>query len=115
MTQQLPEAVPVFAALGDPVRFAIVARLCDDGPLPTIVLKQGTELSRQAITKHLRVLEQAGILRSDRMGRDRAWGIDGQALAMTSDTLARISALWDARLERLRALVERDEVDDRSR
>jgi len=101
-----PDAVPLFAALGDPVRFAIVARLCDDGPLPTIVLKQGTQLSRQAVTKHLQVLEQVGLVRSDRVGRDRSWQIEIKALARTRDILDRIAAQWDTRLERLRALVE---------
>jgi len=103
------EAVPVFAALGDPVRLAIVARLCDDGPLPTIALKHGTRLTRQAVTKHLRILEAVGVVRSDRVGRDRAWRIETKALARTRDTLDRISAQWDARLERLRAMVEDEE------
>jgi DNA-binding transcriptional ArsR family regulator len=103
---RLPDAASVFAALGDPVRFAIVARLCDDGPLPTIALKQSAKLSRQAVTKHLRVLEEVGLVRSDRAGRDRAWRIESKALAKTRDTLDRISAQWDARLERLRVLVE---------
>ena len=102
-------AVPVFAALGDPVRFAIVARLCDDGPLPTIALKQDTQLSRQAVTKHLKVLEDVGLVRSDRIGRDRSWRIEGKVLSSTRDHLERISAQWDARLERLRVLVEEDD------
>ena len=69
-------------------------------------MKQGTRLSRQAITKHLRILEEVGLVRSDRVGRDRSWQIEGKALARTRDTLDRISAQWDTRLERLRALVE---------
>jgi DNA-binding transcriptional ArsR family regulator len=99
-------AAPVFAALGDSVRLAIVAQLCAGGPLPTIRLKQRTDLSRQAITKHLRILEEAGLVRSDRVGRDRAWRIEPHQLARTRDYLERISAQWDARLERLRAFVE---------
>jgi DNA-binding transcriptional ArsR family regulator len=111
MVQQMrvarsPDALPVFAALGDPVRFGIVTRLCNGGPLPTIALKQGTPLSRQAVTKHLKILEQVGLVRSDRVGRDRSWRIEIKALARTRDYLDRISAQWDARLERLRALVE---------
>ena len=100
------EALPVFAALGDPVRFGIMTRLCDDGPLPTIALKQGTRLSRQAVTKHLNILEQVGLVRSDRVGRDRSWQIESKALTRTRDFLDRISAQWDARLARLRTLVE---------
>ena len=99
-------AVPVFAALGDPVRLAIVMRLCADGPMPTMRLTQRSAISRQAVTKHLRVLEEAGLVRSDRVGRDRAWRIEPNQLIRTRDYLERISAQWDARLERLRALVE---------
>lgn len=98
----------VFAALGDSVRLAIVARLCDDGPLPTIQLKQGTNLSRQAVTKHLRILEDVGLVRSRRVGRDRSWRIEARQLAKTRAYLDRISALWDARLERLRTFIEND-------
>jgi DNA-binding transcriptional ArsR family regulator len=108
---QASDAATVFAALGDPVRFAIVARLCDDGPLPTIALKAGTSLSRQAVTKHLRVLEEVGLVRSDRVGRDRSWRVESEGLARTRDHLARISAQWDARLERLRAMVEGEDED----
>ena len=61
------------------------------------------------MTKHLRILEAVGVVRSDRVGRDRAWRIETKALARTRDTLDRISAQWDARLERLRAMVEDEE------
>jgi DNA-binding transcriptional ArsR family regulator len=101
-------AVPVFAALGDPVRFAIVARLCRDGPLPTIQLKQGTSVSRQAVTKHLRALEDAGLVQSGRIGRDRLWQLETGQLAEVRKYLDRISAQWDATLQRLRRLVEDD-------
>jgi DNA-binding transcriptional ArsR family regulator len=99
-------AAPVFAALGDPVRLAIVKQLCAGGPLPTIRLKQRTAISRQAVARHLRVLEEAGLVSSDRVGRDRAWRVEPSQLSRTRDYLERISAQWDARLERLRAFVE---------
>jgi DNA-binding transcriptional ArsR family regulator len=103
---QLPNAATVFAALGDPVRLSIIVRLCGVGPLPTIQLKHGTRLSRQAITKHLRILEEVGLVRSDRVGRDRSWRIEEGQLAKTGAYLEQISAQWEARLERLRSLVE---------
>jgi DNA-binding transcriptional ArsR family regulator len=110
---QLPNAATIFAAtifaaLGDPVRLAIIARLCVDGPLPTIQLKHGTSLSRQAVTKHLRILEDVGMVRSDRVGRDRSWRMEARQLAKTRAYLKQISAQWDARLERLRSFVEDD-------
>jgi DNA-binding transcriptional ArsR family regulator len=103
---RLPNAAMVFAALGDPVRLAIIARLSGDGPLPTVQLKHGTTLSRQAVTKHLRILEDSGLVRSDRVGRDRSWRIKEGQLAKTGAYLEQISARWDARLKRLRSFVE---------
>jgi DNA-binding transcriptional ArsR family regulator len=105
---RLPNAATIFAALGDPVRLAIIARLCGDGPLPTIQLKLGTSLSRQAVTKHLRVLEDVGLVRSNRVGRDRSWRIEERQLANTRAYLEQISAQWDSRLERLRSFLEDD-------
>ena len=56
----------IFAALGDETRLQIVGRLCEDGPLSIVRLTDGTEVSRQAVTKHLHVLEEAGLVRSSR-------------------------------------------------
>lgn len=102
----LPHAATVFAALGDSVRLKLVARLCDDGPLPTMQLRDGTKLSRQAVTKHLRILEGVGLVQSDRVGRDRSWRIEARQLAKARQYLERFSAQWDARLDRLRAFLE---------
>jgi DNA-binding transcriptional ArsR family regulator len=95
-----------FAALGDPIRLAIFARLCGDGPLPTVKLNHGINLSRQGLTKHLWILADAGLVRSDRVGRDRSWHIETDQLAKARAYLDQISAQWDARLARLRSLVE---------
>jgi DNA-binding transcriptional ArsR family regulator len=101
------QAAPIFSALGDPVRLAIVTRLSRDGPLPTIELKQcAGGVSRQGVTKHLQVLEDVGLLQSDRIGRDRQWRLQAEKFSAMRDTLDRISAQWDERLERLRAFVE---------
>ena len=91
---RLTKAVPIFAALGDPVRLAIVARLCGDGPLPTITLKEQTGVSRQGVSKHLRLLEQSGLVRSARKGRDRLWQVETRRishLCLRSGTLG-----WNA-------------------
>jgi DNA-binding transcriptional ArsR family regulator len=105
----LPNPATVFAALGDPVRLAIIARLCADGPLQTIQLKQSTSLTRQAVTKHLWVLEDVGLVRSDRFGRNRSWRIDARQLEIVRAYLDQISARWDARLERLQSFIEDDD------
>jgi DNA-binding transcriptional ArsR family regulator len=105
--EYLVSAATIFAALGDPVRLSIVRQLCEGGPLPTVQLKKGAGgVSRQGITKHLHVLEDAGLVESSRLGRDRQWKLQDQQIAALRQYLDQISAQWDARLERLRVLVE---------
>jgi DNA-binding transcriptional ArsR family regulator len=103
---KLANAAPIFAALGDGTRLRMVARLCDAGPLSTAELTEVADMSRQAIAKHLRVLEGAGLLRSDRAGRERIWELETKRLAEIRRHLDQISAQWDEALERLRRLVE---------
>ncbi len=105
---RLTAAAPVFAALGDPIRLGMVARLCTDGPLPTIRLTQATDLTRQAVTKHLQLLENAKIVTSQRVGRDRLWRIEPKRLHDARKYLDQISAEWDDTLQRLRTFVEKD-------
>jgi DNA-binding transcriptional ArsR family regulator len=101
-------AAPVFAALGDETRLLIVARLCQNGPLSIARLTEGANISRQGITKHLDALSHAGIVRSERSGRERIWAIETQSLTQAQRYLDQISANWDAAIDRLRALVESD-------
>lgn len=105
----LHKAVPLFAALGDPVRFGMITRLADDGPLPTIELQRGTGVTRQAVTKHLQVLEEVGLVTSDRVGRDRQWRMQPQRVEEARACLEQISRQWDLRLARLKAFVEEDQ------
>lgn len=105
-SESRPGVAPLFAALGDPVRLALITRLSDDGPLPTIELKRAAGVSRQAITKHLFVLESVGLVKSDRVGRDRQWRMQGKQLVAARGYLDQISKQWDQRLSRLRAFVE---------
>ena len=100
------KAAPIFAALGDPIRLAMVARLCKDSPLRTIELTRGTGVTRQGLIKHLHVLEEAGLVSSDRFGRERQWRMQAEELATVRDYLDQISAQWDLRLERLKAFIE---------
>lgn len=98
---------PLFSALGDPCRLSIIERLCEHGPLPTIRLTDGGRgVSRQGITKHLRVLEDAGLVESFRVGKDRLWQVRVAQLATLRAYLDQIAAEWDARLKRLKLLVE---------
>jgi DNA-binding transcriptional ArsR family regulator len=103
---RLANTAPVFAALGDATRLRMVARLCRGGPLSTASLTEVADMSRQAIAKHLRVLEGAGLLRSGRAGRERVWELETKRLAEIRRSLEQIAAQWDEALERLRRLVE---------
>ena len=102
------DAAPVFAALGDETRLAIVTRLCMTGPQSIVRLTEGTRVSRQAITKHLHALAHAGLVRSERSGRERIWELETRRLADARRYLDQISAQWDEAIDRLRALVEDD-------
>ena len=103
---KLADNAPVFAALGDATRLRIVARLCEQGPLSITRLTEGAEVSRQAITKHLQALEEAGVVRGNRAGRERVWELRTARLVEVQHCLERISGQWNRALDRLRALVE---------
>ncbi len=100
------DAAPVFAALGDETRLGLLARLGEGRPLSITALADGHPMSRQAVTKHLRVLETAGLVRSERAGREQRWQLEAERLEDAKDWLETLSKRWDERLERLRAFVE---------
>ena len=94
------------AALGDKTRLQLVSRLCSSGPLSITRLSVGSVITRQAITKHLRIMEAAGLVRSERNGRESVWQMDEQGLQEARRYLNLISKQWDNALDRLRDLVE---------
>jgi DNA-binding transcriptional ArsR family regulator len=97
---------PIFAALGDRTRLALVAKLCA-GPARSISeLAQDSALTRQAITKHLRVLERAGIVHSRRRGRESRFHFDPRPIDQVRQYLDLVSENWDRALLRLKSLVE---------
>ena len=100
-------SAPLFAALGDGTRLRIVARLCSGGPMSITRLTSGSRVTRQAISKHLRVLESAGVVRSTRRGRESLWQLERRRISEARRYLDTISSQWDEALERLRALVEK--------
>jgi DNA-binding transcriptional ArsR family regulator len=99
-------SAPLFAALGDETRLRVVARLCERGPLSIAKLTEGARMSRQAVTKHLRVLADAGLVKSARDGRESVWKLELKRLDEGHRLLALISKEWDDTLDRLRAYVE---------
>lgn len=104
--QGLAQAAPVFAALGDETRLNLVLRLCSNGPQSIVRLTEGAKVSRQAITKHLHTLAEAGLVRGTRDGREQIWEIEPRRLSDARRYLDQISEQWDEAIERLRALVE---------
>src|SRR5206468_4708036 len=82
---------PVFAALGDDTRLGIVSRLCRSGPASIVGLTQGSGITRQAVTKHLRILESAGLVRATRAGRESRWQLLPGGLAEARAGLDSIS------------------------
>jgi DNA-binding transcriptional ArsR family regulator len=91
---------PIFAALGDQTR------LCRGQPSSIAQLTAGSKLTRQAITKHLRILENAGIVRSVRSGRESLFEFDPEPIKEMKDYLNLVSEQWDQALSRLKAFVE---------
>ena len=99
-------SAPVFAALGNDVRLELLSRLGDGSDRSITELSDGLALTRQAVTKHLGVLEQAGIVVTERVGRERRFRIRPEPVSHARDYLSRISAQWDDAIDRLRAAVE---------
>lgn len=97
----------VFAALGDITRLELVSRLCDGKQHSIAQLAEGLDLTRQGVTKHLHVLQRAGVVSCERVGRESRFTIRPDPIANARDYLARASKQWDEALERLRASVEK--------
>lgn len=96
-----------FAALGDETRLSLIAKLCGGQPRSISQLREGSKLTRQAITKHLRVLERAEILHSVRTGRESRFEFNPQAIEGIKEYLDFVSEEWDRALSRLKSFVER--------
>jgi DNA-binding transcriptional ArsR family regulator len=97
---------PIFAALGDDTRLSLVAKLCGGRPHSISQLTEGSKLTRQAITKHLRVLERVGIVRSIRRGRESQFEFAPEPMEGIKEYLEFVSEQWDQALSRLKSFVE---------
>lgn len=96
----------LFAALGDETRLSLIERLANGAPQSIAQLTVGSPLTRQAISKHLRVLSAAGLVRSVRVGRESRFEFRPEPLREAQAYLARIAEQWDDALARLKAFVE---------
>ena len=104
--EALTTPASVFAALGDETRLAVLAKLCNGVPQSISRLTVGTNMSRQAVTKHLRVLANAGVVRNLRVGRESLFELEPQPLEAVRDYLDQVSKQWDDALARLKSHVE---------
>jgi DNA-binding transcriptional ArsR family regulator len=109
--QQACAAAEVFAALGDPTRLALVNQLCDGSTRSISQLTEGTNLSRQGITKHLRVLQDAGLVRNEKSGRESLFAYNPRPIHNARSYIDVVSRQWDQSLGRLKSFIE----DDRNR
>jgi DNA-binding transcriptional ArsR family regulator len=100
------DAAPLFAALGDATRLQLLMRLSASGPESIAQMSDKSAVTRQAISKHLRVLEEAGFVAGERRGREHIWRLRPQRLRDVHAQLDRLGRQWDDALERLRAFVE---------
>lgn len=103
---ELQEFAPLFAALGDSTRLRLVRRLSSEGPQSISALAEDAPISRQAVTKHLEVLEETGLAESRRQGRKRIFELRPERLVTAHRYLDRIGRQWDRAVARLRAHVE---------
>jgi DNA-binding transcriptional ArsR family regulator len=108
LNRALKNSASIFAALGDQTRLSLVARLSRGEPLSITCLSSGANVTRQAITKHLHVLAEAGVVRGFRNGREQLWQLERRRLDEARDSLEIISRQWDGALARLKSLVEED-------
>ena len=97
---------PVFAALGDETRLALVAKLSGGQPCSISHLTKGSKLTRQAITKHLRVLESVGVVHSVHAGRESLFEFVRTPIEEMREYLDFVSEQWDQALVRLKSFIE---------
>jgi DNA-binding transcriptional ArsR family regulator len=97
---------PIFAALGDEIRLGLVTRLASRDALSIAQLTENTSVTRQAVTRHLEVLAEAGLVQGTRRGREHLWQLEPARLAIARQSLDQISRWWDEKLTVLKASVE---------
>ena len=105
-SKPLSNCAPLFAALGDEVRLRLIAVLCVGGAMSITQLTSGTDITRQAVTKHLGVLAAAGLVRDVKIGRERLWEFEPTQLDEARRSLEAIAQQWDHALAKLKLAVE---------
>ena len=96
----------VFAALADPTRRDLLELVARDGEASASALARSMPVSRQAIARHLQVLEDAGLVDAHKRGRELCFEVQPRALLATARWMERAAGRWDARLNRIKAIAE---------
>ncbi|MFB7247371.1 transcriptional regulator [Streptomyces populi] len=96
----------LWSAIGDPTRRRMIDLLLAEGQGTATTLSARLPVTRQAVTKHLTVLDRAGLVRSTPAGRERRYHVDEAQLARAVAQLQSVGTLWDARLQRVKSLAE---------
>jgi len=104
--RELEKNAALFASLGDATRLRLVSRLLGEGPLSITCLSEGEPVSRQAITKHLGVLEDVGLVAGSWEGRARVFSLEARRLEVARGFLEMMAGRWEERIGRLRGMVE---------
>ncbi|MEU2455819.1 metalloregulator ArsR/SmtB family transcription factor [Streptomyces sp. NPDC012765] len=112
----------LWSAMGDPTRRRMIDLLLADGQGTATTLSAHLPVTRQAVTKHLAVLDRVGLVRSSPSGREKRYRVDEAQLARAVAQLNAVGEMWDARLRRIKSLAEaiqrdrnQDRNEDRSR
>ncbi len=105
-SSSLEVSADLFAALGDETRLVLLREIARSGPVSLARLTEHTEVTRQAVTKHLRVLEGTGLVESKRDGRESLWRVKDARFEQAKRYLALIERQWDDAIDRLKTLIE---------
>jgi DNA-binding transcriptional ArsR family regulator len=103
---------PVFAALADPMRRSLLVNLAHHSPKTATMLAQEYPITRQGILKHLDILQHAGLVTVRQQGREKQYSLTPEPLHELDDFIRQITAMWDARLNRLKNLLESEEESE---
>lgn len=101
----------LFNALADERRLELVGRIANDGPITISDLAEDLPVTRQAVRKHLEILEEAGMVRGTRVGRAHYWRVDDRGLEAAEQALQHLAGQWRSRMARLKLHVEKSDTD----
>ena len=106
-----PMDTRIFTALADPTRRDLLVNLAENSPRTATQLAEGYDISRQGILKHLNILEEAGLVAVYQKGREKRYTLTPEPLGDIDEWIKKLSAKWDQRLLRLKAMLESETAE----